>query len=335
MGLKKIFRGAKASLKLTGASFILLCAGLASCGGNKYHMVDGMIWNTSYHITYEGSKSLEDSIMKVLEGVDRSLNVFDTTSLVSKVNLADTIIVDQNFIDVYKASRTVNRASKGMFDPTLSPLITAWGFGKGHTPTADTARVEEILKYTGITKTHLQSDTLVKNDPRISFNFSAIAKGYGCDALAKMFKRNKVSNYLIEIGGEIAVGGVSPIREQWRVSIDKPVVSDTLNHESSAVIKITDAGMATSGNYRNRQGEAGATYGHTISPVTGRPVATDVISATVIAPNAMMADAMATACMASGKELAQQMILDMKYEAFLIFADSTTWYTPNLRQFLE
>lgn len=328
MKLKKFFRNAGTSLILPGA-FLL------SCNGPGYRTAQGMIWNTSYHITYEGDKKLEDSILRVLEDVDRSLNVFDSTTTVSKVNISDTTIVDGHFIKVYKGSKTINRVSKGMFDPTISPLITAWGFGKGHTPTADTARIAEILKYTGIGKTTLMGDTLVKKDPRIGFNFSAIAKGYGCDAVAEMFRRNKVSNYLIEIGGEIAVGGVSPARGQWKVSIDRPATADTLSHDSSAVIMITDAGMATSGNYRNRQGEGTATYGHTISPVTGRPVATDVISATIIAPNAMMADAMATACMAAGKELAQQMISEMKYEAFLIFDDSTTWCTPNLNKFIE
>lgn len=317
------------------ASLIIPAAVLTSCVDHGYRTFEGMIWNTSYHITYEGGKALEDSILRVLAGVDRSLNVFDSTTIVSKVNLSDTTIVDENFIKVYKASRTVNRVSKGMFDPTISPLITAWGFGKGHNPTADTARIAEILKYTGIGKTRLMGDTLVKKDPRVSFNFSAIAKGYGCDAVAEMFQRNKVSNYLIEIGGEIAVGGVSPSHGQWKVSIDRPVVSDTLGHDSSAIIMITNAGMATSGNYRNRQGEGKDSYGHTISPVNGRPVETDVISATVIAPTAMMADAVATACMASGKELAQQMITDLKYEAFLIFNDSSTWCTPNLKQFVE
>ena len=316
---------------------VCVAASLAfpSCSGEKFKRAEGMIWNTEYHITYQSDKDLGDSIIAVLNSVDRSLNVFDSTSLVSRVNLADTIIIDSHFKTVYNGSRTANRVSKGAFDPTISPLITAWGFGKGHLPTADTLHIDEILKYTGITKTRLQGDTLIKRDPRINFNFSAIAKGYGCDAVAAMFKRNRVSNYLVEIGGEIAMAGISPSNEQWKVSIDRPILSDSISHDSQAVILITDAGLATSGNYRNFHQSGDSTYGHTISPATGRPVATDVISATVIAPTAMMADAFATACMAAGSEMAKKMITDQKDEALLILADSTVWYTPALKQFME
>ncbi len=308
----------------------------AACTRSKYRTSDGMIWNTTYHITYEGTPELEDSIMSVLNNIGKSLNVFDSTSLVSRANLTDTIVVDNNFISVYNTSRSIKARSNGMFDPTLSPLIDAWGFGRGHTPTADTARIAEILPYVGLWKTWLSGDTLIKEDPRISFNFSAVAKGYACDEVAAMFKRNRVSNYLVEIGGEIALGGVSPQSDLWKISIDRPVAGDSsVNHDSAAVIRVTDAGIATSGNYRNFRREGGHTLGHTISPETGRPVTTDVISATIIAPNAMMADATATACMAAGSEVAKALINEMNYEAFLILADSTVWTTPGIARLLQ
>lgn len=318
------------------ASAVALLSGLAACGGEKYHKADGMVWNTTYHITYEGDPELADSVLIVLEKVGKSLNVFDTTSLVSRVNAADSVIVDSHFRKVYNTSRKISKASRGMFDPTLSPLISAWGFGPGHKPTADTTKVAEILKYVGIDKTHLAGDTLVKDDPRLNFNFSGVAKGYGCDAVASMFKRNRVSNYLIEIGGEIAVSGLSPSFEQWSISIDRPVQSDSaIVHDAAAVVKVTDAGIATSGNYRNFHRQGTRTLGHTISPKTGRPVETDVISATVIAPTAMEADAAATACMAAGSEVAKEMVSQLKYECMLILADSTTWMTQGLRTLLK
>lgn len=152
--------------------FAALTLAASSCGGEKYHKADGMVWNTTYHITYEGDPSLADSVLVVLENVGKSLNVFDTTSLVSSVNAGDSVIVDRHFKKVYNTSRKINSASNGMFDPTLSPLITACGFGKGHRPTADTLNISEVMKYVGITKTHLAGDTLVKDDPRINFNFS-------------------------------------------------------------------------------------------------------------------------------------------------------------------
>lgn len=309
---------------------------LIGCSKNRFNRTEGLIWNTAYHVTYDGDPALSDSILIVLDDVGASLNVFDSTSLVSNVNRVDTAIVDMHFKKVYNASLKAYNESNGMFDPTLSPLIAAWGFGKGHTPSVDTLRIAEILEYVGMNKTHLHGDTLIKDHPHISFNFSAIAKGYACDAVAAMLRRNEVTNYLVEIGGEIAMGGVSPSMDQWRVSIDRPVETDSsVVHDACAVIQITDAGMATSGNYRNFHNHNGRNMGHTISPKTGRPVTTDVISATIIAPTAMEADAIATACMAAGSEEAKRIVSTLKYEALLILADSTTWSTPGLTDQLD
>lgn len=309
---------------------------LFGCAKSRFQKTDGLIWNTSYHVTFDGDPSLADSVIIVLNDVGKSLNVFDTTSLVSRVNRLDTTIVDAHFKKVYNGSMKAYTESHGIFDPTLSPLIAAWGFGKGHEPTADTLRIPQIMEYVGMDKTQLQGDTLIKDNPNINFNFSAIAKGYACDAVAAMLRRNEVTNYLVEIGGEIAMGGISPSMDQWRVSIDRPVETDSsIIHDACAVIQITDAGMATSGNYRNFHKNNGVTMGHTISPVTGRPVATDVISATVIAPSAMEADAIATACMAAGSEEAKRLVTTLNYEALLILADSTTWATPELSKQLN
>lgn len=318
------------------SNILLLLLFTVSCHRNRYHHTEGLIWNTSYHITFDGPENLADSVLVVLEEVNRSLNVFDSTSLISRVNRLDTVIVDKHFKNVYKASQKAYKISDGMFDPTISPLITAWGFGKGHIPNADTLNITEIMTYVGFDKTSLSGDTLIKQDNRINFNFSAIAKGYACDAVAAMFRRNGVTDYLVEIGGEIAMAGISPSMSQWKVSVDRPLMSDSnVIHDACAVLKITDAGMATSGNYRNFHTSEGQTIGHTISPVTGRPTITDVISATVIAPSAMDADAIATACMASGSNEAKRMVSALGYEALLILSDSTTWASPGLSRFLK
>lgn len=307
-----------------------------SCSQTRFSRTQGLIWSTSYHITFDGPPALSDSVIAVLNELDKSLNVFDSTSFVSRVNRADTIIVDKHFKNVYAASLKMAKESGGLFDPTLSPLITAWGFGPGHTPTTDTINIDRILDYVGIDKTRLVGDTLIKDDARINFNFSAVAKGYACDQIASMLKRNKVTDFLIEIGGEIAVAGVSPSHDLWKISIDRPLESDSsVIHDACAVLKVTDSGIATSGNYRNFHREGGKTLGHTISPKTGRPVQTDVLSATIIAPTAMYADAAATACMAAGSEMAKQLISSFGYECMLILADSTTWSTPGIAKFIS
>lgn len=300
---------------------------LVSCKP-EYRNLEGMIWNTTYHITYSSDRDLTDSIYMVLEQVGNSLNFFDDNSLLSKVNRQDTTAVDTDFINVYEMSRLVSNETSGAFDPTLGPLIDAWGFGRGHKATTDTLHLDSLLQITGIDKTHIDNGRLVKSDRNIRFNFSAIAKGYGCDRVGEMLERNGSQSYLIEIGGEIRCKGHRPggdSSDKWRVSIDKPIITDSVIHESQCVIAVTDCGIATSGNYRNFHQSEGTRYGHTISSTTGRPVQTDVISATVIAPTAMEADAYATSMMALGSEKSAVLADRLGLATLLILSDGSVW----------
>lgn len=313
---------------------VLVSICMISCR-KDYRSSEGMVWHTTYHITYDGNRDLNDSIYAALAEVGASLNVFDDNSVVSRANASDTTKVDEDFVRVYEMSRKINRETGGAFDPTLGPLIEAWGFGRGHTPTADTLRIDSLLRITGIGRTSLRGSLIVKEDIRIKFNFSAIAKGYGCDRVAEVLRRNGVKNYLVEIGGEIACAGISPSGGKWRISVDKPVATDTICHLSQCIISVTDAGIATSGNYRNFHQEGGHTFGHTISSTTGRPVQTDVVSATVIAASAMEADALATSMMAMGSEKSRHLAVSRQLAVMLITADNKVWESPQFGKLLN
>lgn len=305
--------------------FAVLFSFLVSCQGN-YRRNEGMIWNTTWHSAWKGPEILGDSILTVFNEISKSLNVFDSTSVVSRVNKNEAFPVDGHFKNVYAVSEKVHKASGGMFDPTVSPLVNAWGFGPGHRLTADTAAVDSMLVFVGFGKTSLHGDLIVKGDRRTGFNFSAVAKGYACDAVADMFRRNGVGDFLIEIGGEIALEGNGPGGNGWRVSIDAPVENDTIEiHDSQFVVQLSEGGVATSGNYRNFRRIGGQNIGHTISPLTGRPVRVDILSATVIAPTAAEADAIATACMAAGSEASKEMIESLGVRAILVLSDSAVW----------
>ena len=320
--------------KLFPSAFLMIMVIASACQKTTgYQRMEGMIWNTSYHISYKGSAELQDSVLPVLNEVSRSLSVFDPNSLLSHLNGSDSIVADDHFKKVYDTSLEINKLSRGNFDPTVSPLITAWGFGIGHEVNADTLAVDSVLQFVGIEKTRREGNIIFKNDIRTQFNFSAIAKGYGCDAVGEMFRRNRVADYMIEIGGEIALSGESPSGRDWRISIDAPIEDLTPQHKSALVIGITDAGIATSGNYRNFRKEGANTYAHTISPVSGRPYVNGILSATVIAPTCMEADALATACMASPLDLAKEIIMNYKAEGFLILAD-TVWMSPGFEKYI-
>lgn len=305
---------------------------IISCERDRYRDSEGMVWHTTYHVTYRSDRDLTDSIVRILSDVGNSLNVFDSTSTVSKVNIGDSVAVDPDFLRVYEMSRHISSLTDGAFDPTLGPLITAWGFGKGHKATSDTLRIDSLLAITGIGKTRIDQGRIIKGDPRIQFNFSAIAKGYGCDRIGEMLTRNGVADYLVEIGGEIRCAGFNPQGGKWRISIDRPLLSDSVLHESQCIIALSNHGLATSGNYRNFHRTASGNYGHTISAATGRPAETDVLSATVISASAMGADALATAMMAMGSQKAKDLAARMHVPAMLVLADSTVWQNDSFME---
>lgn len=327
----------KLCLSILVASAMTLVTG-GCTPDNGYISTDGLAWNTTYHIVYRGSGSLADSVQTVLDEVGSSLSVFDPASVVSAVNSsADGADVDRHFERVYRTAEDISRRSAGAFDPTLSPVITAWGFGPGHKATADTARIDTLLAFCGLDKTRLEGRHLHKSDRRTQFNFSAVAKGYGCDMVGAMLRRNGVCDYLVEIGGEIVASGRSPRGDKWIVSVDRPLSSDDgiPSHESQVLLSITDCGMATSGNYRNYHGSGKARYGHTIDPATGRPALTDVLSTTVVARDCMTADALATACMAMGSKAARHMARRDSLAIMLVLADSSVVMTPQFHRHIS
>lgn len=272
---------------------------------------EGMIWHTVWHATYYGDQDMLKAAIDSLVRVEQSISVFDHNSLVTHINNADYGQVDRHLTNVYEMAKEVNHHSGGMFDPTISPLIEAWGFGENRTPNADTVDIETILKSTGIDKTYIQDGILHKDKPEISFNFSGLAKGYGVDVAARVLKDRGCKDLMFDIGGEIVCIGRNPDGNKWRILIETPdeeFLKDAFQTDKKPtfkaplIVELDNEALATSGNYRNYHKKEGETFGHTISPRTGRPVTTDILSASVIAPTCMEADAMATACMAMGSE---------------------------------
>ena len=312
---------------------LIISSMVASCNSDDgYIYEEGVVWNTVFHITYQSDSSLSDSILNVFNEIDNSLSPFNNESLISKINDNRTNTIDTHFRNVFNESLKINQISNRAFDPTLAPLIRAWGFGQGHEVTSDTLCLDSLLNLVGIYKCDIQEEKLIKADPNIEFNFSALAKGYGVDCIADMFERNGISNYLIEVGGEIRANGCNSSGNKWSVGINRPE-SDADVNETVTKIYMHSGSVATSGNYRNFHDEGNKRFGHTISPATGRPVQTDVISATVIAPSCMEADALATACMVIGSSEAIKLCDNLKAGVFLIKADMTTVENADFKKF--
>lgn len=286
----------------------------------EWRSSDGAVWHTSYHIVYAAPTDLTDSINAAFNAIEMSLSPFNPGSLISKINRNETSVTDALIDTIFSISTYVNRASNGRFDPTVSPLVDLWGFGtdkkarqRAETDTAEFTvsqqLIDSALAMVGISDCRITDGRMIKKHAETTFNFSAVTKGYGCDYIADMFRRNGVENFMIEVGGEVNVSGLNPDGRQWHIQIDAPNASDPSAHDALQVISITDRGIATSGNYRNfHTSKQYGRFGHTINPTTGRPAVTDILSATVIAPTTGWADAWATACMASTADSALAMI---------------------------
>ena len=192
----------------------------------------------------------------------------------------------------------ISQLTGGAFDITVAPLVNAWGFG--FDPSSDkkwlsAAEIDSIKQFVGYKKVWIEDSVVVKADPRVRLDASAIAKGYGCDLVAEYLRAKGCKNFMVDIGGELVVSGVNPHGKKWRVGVSKP--ENTTENNVVVVLEVTDCAVATSGNYRQFYQTEDGMVGHTIDPRTGRPAVNNIVSATIIAPTCMEADALATAAM--------------------------------------
>jgi len=294
--------------------FLLLTALLfVSCqGGNKkysYYQDQGEIFSTGYHIKYAYNRSLKEEIVAELNRFDLSLNPFLENSIITKVNRNEPVKPDSLFTNVFRKSMEVSRKSGGKFDITVSPLINAWGFGFQNMDSVTPEIIDSLKEFVGYEKITMDDEGhIIKTDPRVTLNTSAIAKGYACDVIGDLLERYGVENYMVEIGGEITARGVNEKGECWRIGVDKPIDDPLgMQHKLQVVLSLCDKSIATSGNYRNYYVKDGKKYAHTIDPQTGYPSEQDILGATVIADDCMTADAYATAFMAMGLEKSKEM----------------------------
>jgi len=272
---------------------------------------------TSYHITVAddaaaaGEKSLKQGVDSLLTEINRQMSTYIPQSEISRFNRwpKDTPFrVSADFMKVLQLSLQIYRESHGAFDVTVGPLVDLWGFGKkgARQSPPDAQKINSIRKVIGSGHVHILSDSTISKDvANLELDFSAVAKGYGVDAVADLLKKQGLYNFLVEIGGEVVTSG-SKRGALWKIGIDRPELDAAPGHELEEVLHLSDAAMATSGDYRNYFVSGDSLYSHEINPGTGRPVTNKVASVTVIAPSCALADAMATAIMVMGKKTGMQ-----------------------------
>ena len=284
-----------------------------------YQHDEGFVFGTVYSITYQSADNLKADIEAELQKVDDEFSMFNERSTVARINRGETVQKSDMFNEVFELAQTVNRETNGAFDITVAPLVNAWGFGFKHESMPTRQQVDSLLKV------------------RDQYDFSAIAKGYGSDVVARLLRKRGVQNFMVEIGGEIVTQGISERRLPWKIGVTKPT-DDSLSvgGELQTVLNITDVAMATSGNYRNFYYKGGRKYAHTIDPKTGYPVQHSLLSATVLAKSCAVADAYATSFMVMGVERAKELLeRHPELMVYFIYAkpDGTNgvWFSPSLK----
>lgn len=315
--------------------------GGASCssekkGDNKEYFIEsGEIFHTIYHIKYASEKEQSDVINNAFVQLNHSANPFDPTSLLYAINNNTTTEVDSIFTQILHQAQHLSELTNGTYDITVGPLVNIWGFGFEPSPypqgDVPSEVIDSILQFVGFRKIEIRNNKVYKADPRLKIDFSSIAKGFASDLVGNSLRQKGIENYLVEIGGEIAFSGVNPEGKEWTIAIRKPVLDSIgLEHynDFETIISLPSSkgkrGLATSGNYHNyKMRDDGSIYAHTIDPVSGYPVQTDVLSATIITDNCAWADALATACMAMGSKRAIELLEQLpNVDYFLILANN-------------
>lgn len=338
----------KAIIRLLAAFTIIFCTTNCNQKQPPYSTIDGFAQGGTYHIVYQNPadadhSALPDSLAIWFHQLDKSLSGYDSTSLVAQINRGENPPLDSLFIECFNLSREVYEATGGAFDISGAPFFDIWGFGFREKVEITPQMIDSIRQFVGMDKLSISYDEaagashLCKADPRMKVNFNAIAQGYSCDFIARKLDKMGITSYLIEIGGEIICKGLNSKGKEWSVAIDKPIDGNFIpGNEIQTIIELTDAGLVTSGNYRKFYIVDGEKYSHTIDPTTGYPVKHNLLSATVIAPTAAMADAYATYMMVIGLEKAQEFLAATpQMEALLVYGqgeDLKVYSTKGVHQ---
>lgn len=300
-------------------------------------IVRGEAQGTTYTVKYiaEEYNGVKKQLDSLLDAIDQSMSTYKPNSTVSRLNMGDTVIVDSMFLEVYELSHRLNINTRGAFNPTIGPLIKAWGFDYSNPQKMDSSKVEELLAASGFKHFSLEGNQLWKTNPLARINFNAIAQGYSVDLMARILDELGVDDYYVELGGELKVKGKNKFDNPWIVGVDKPT-SENLKHQLANRFSLNNKAMATSGNYRKFYEVDGKRYSHTLNPITGFPAENQLLSATVISNNCMLADALATTFMVMGLD-STKAYLAMKPEvqAYLIIAADSGSYKEYLSPGLE
>lgn len=315
---------------------LILCA-ISGCEQPpSYQQTQGEVFGTYYRIQFQGKELPQEAIDSVFQVINSAVNSYTDNSEISAFNRTGELSSPSpTFVDMLDKAKEYHQRSEGYFEPTLRSLSRAWGFGLQNKPEMDSVKVDSLLPQVGFLKNISWDTTSIKRlHSGTELDLSAMGEGYALDAMAVVMERAGITNYLLEIGGEMKAKGVNAQGKPWKVGIENPSKTGEAERTYDQVVELRDMALSTSGNYRKFYiDESGTKRPHILDPYSGFPVSHTLLSVSLKSSSALTADAMATACMAMGPEKAKQFILDSAdIEGLLIFeADGKldSWHSPN------
>ena len=298
---------------------------LASCDKQpKKVVLEGLAQGSYYAVTYfdDEGRNFQHDIDSIFHAVDMSVNLWVDSSVISKVNRNEEVTLDSIFIDNFNIAQEAAQLSDGYFDPTISPIVAAWGFSYKNGDSITPQLIDSLKRLVDYRNIRIEDGKVVKEDLAMQLDFNAIAQGYTSDMIAHFLESRGIKNYLVDTGGEIMAKGEKPNGQPWIVGIEKPAENWDSERLLQTRIALRDKGLVTSGSTRKYVERDGRRYSHCIDPKTGYPVEHQVLSVTVLAENSVWADALASICMVMGMEPSLPLIESMDgVEAYYIFVN--------------
>ncbi|NVJ66130.1 MAG: FAD:protein FMN transferase [Gammaproteobacteria bacterium] len=308
----------------------------------NYKKIIGSTMGTTYSVVAKVDEQdinqIHQQIETELKDINQLMSTYIPDSEINQFNrLSDTSCFpfsDKTW-QVLLAARQVYLETDGVFDITLGPLISRWGFNveEYEQKVPASVDIEQLLAQVGTDKLQfdLNQQCIRKSLPQMTINLSAIAKGFGVDQLALILDQHQVDSYLVEIGGEVKAKGLKNYNQNWKIAVEKPAIE--MAQAQSVVVNLLNTSIATSGDYRNYFEHQGKRFSHTINPETGYPVEHKLTSISVIHPSNMLADAYATALNVMGTKAAFEFAENNKLAIYAIMQEDTGPVTIANKQF--
>ncbi|MCF2487161.1 FAD:protein FMN transferase [Dyadobacter sp. CY347] len=302
-------------------------------------LINGEAQGTTYQIKYYDPKNrnFKTQIDSILHDFDKSLSLYRPDSEINQFNQSPSLTFNSPyFYPVLKKSKEVYEATNGAFDPTVMPLVEAYGFGQTKVKDPQEVNVDSLLKLVGFQNIRFDSVSVRKDKAHVRLDFNGIAQGYSVDMIGAFLESNKIDRYMVEIGGEVLCKGQKDNAKPWLAGIENPIHSGSL----FATVILENQALTTAGNYHNHFTSNGQIFNHLINPKTGEMGQTALLSVTVFAKDAVTADGYDTAFFVMGLEETKEFVVNRKdLDVFMIYTNENgsleTFASAGIKDFIK